>query len=173
MFELLQIGTWFFWVAILVVSCFIFAAESANRKGNAILAVVVFTLMFGSPLLKVLRSFTATQIFIFLGAYIAAGGIWSLFKWWLHCKRVREEIADFTGATTITSFQLQRLRDKLTVSQNKSRLTFYIAFWPWSMAWSGLHDFFEGMYNRLRAKYESIAKAGLDELTALETKKAE
>lgn len=173
MFELLQIGTWLFWVAILIVSCFIFAAEGADRKGNAILAVVLFTLAFGAPILQVLHAFTVTQIFLFLGAYIAIGGLWSLFKWWLHCKRVREEIASLGQATTIPTWQIQKLRDKLTVSQNKSRLTFYIAFWPWSMAWSGMRDFFEGMYNRLRAKYERIAKAGLDELATLETKKPE
>jgi hypothetical protein len=168
MFELITIGSWLFWVALFIVSCFIWYAESEDSRGWAVTLTLALFIIFGYTSLPELKQVSLTTIGMYVGGYLLVGATWSIFKWWLRCRKVADKLRD--KSITIQSCEFRNARSAVSVSENKGRLTFWIAYWPWSMLASLLKDTVEAVFNFLRRIFTSIANPANKLIDELESK---
>lgn len=123
--------------------------------------------------------------------YILVGVAWSFGKWWLLLtdyktrnkdslteanSRIASLEGDLSNASVLrlTSEDIDRKTESLkslkrslligvpTASDNKSRITAWIAYWPWSFMWTTVTEFvfrfFSRLFQMLEATYDSIQK---------------
>jgi len=83
-------------------------------------------------------------------AYVAAGIGWSVVKW---ARYVREVVK--------TSSNQSDAKYTLRLSHNKSKITGWLAYWPWSafwtVGWGVTRDFWVYIYDSMEAVYQKIA----------------
>lgn len=97
----------------------------------------------------------------FVSYWLLAGAFWSIVRWYLFLLKVRAR----TRASASQSKQqtpLTRPRDSYA-SENKSRITGWIAYWPFSIVGYFLGDFltnvFKNVYRVLSSLYEKMGNA--------------
>lgn len=106
------------------------------------------------------------------GAYLAAGALWSLFKWDRRmaspyiqdaikdARKKYDEMVNFSGERDFYSSVY--FPNRAQPSSNKERITTWIALWPFSLAGYFIGEillrFFERIYDVLSGLYVSITK---------------
>lgn len=150
---------WPWWgLGIFIVLCLIDAALVENESatfGTALMvigtAVLVWLAGGLNPFVLVWQNFGAVLLF-FVG-YFVAGGVWSLFKYYLYLTNVRDDMKEH-GKT-------ERPRNTYMVN-NKAKLMAWIGHWPFSIIGTFFGDFLyrigRTIYNHLGGAYERIEK---------------
>ena len=150
---------WPWWaISIFVILCLIDAALVENESasfGTALMIVGTAGLVWVAgdlnPFTLVWQNLGAIVLF-FLG-YFIAGGVWSLFKWYLHLTNVRTEMKE-EGKTERPYNSYAR--------NNKARIMAWIGHWPFSIIGTFFGDFLyrigRTIYNYLGGTYERIEK---------------
>lgn len=166
--ELLAVGTWLFWVLVAVFSIMAMVYSERDEKAPLVIATLIMLGVFGKELFNGLAIKTLA---VYAIAYICIGMAWSVAKWWLHVRRVNNEIAKAKQDGTLgnrSGSYISSYRDRLEPTNNKGRLTSWVAYWPWSMIWSVIHDAVDAAYEMLLKTYRSISSGGLKELADFE-----
>lgn len=156
---------WGWLLAVIASIIFIASIENDHYTTPTITAIVLGIVFW--PFLAAIG--VKTLLFIIAG-YTLAGVLWSLFKWYRYVSKEAAYYHEKYG-TTISKEQLAALKDAVSVSDNKARLTGWIAWWPWSVVWSLTGDFFNFLYDTMVNAYRKIADRALGKF-AVATKSA-
>jgi hypothetical protein len=90
------------------------------------------------------------------------GAINSLFRWSRFCKKYVED--KYPDKETSQRYDVSKsIKSDLAPSRHKSRLIAWIVFWPWSVLWNVVGDFFTMIYERLTGLYRNIANKIVDD----------
>lgn len=149
---------WPWWVlGAFIIICLIDAALVENESasfGTALMIVGTAALVWigsGNPFALAWEHLGALITFIF--GYFIAGGVWSLFKYWLFLKNVKASMIE-RGTT-------ERPRNSY-MANNKAKLMSWIGHWPFSIIGTFFGDFLyrigRTIYNTLGGTYERIEK---------------
>lgn len=131
------------------------------------------------------------KITIFLLGYLVIGGVYGIYRWWVECTNhnynfenftrnflkdygktgtvVDEELKPaFVSAMLNSKFKIWNKAENAYVPEariwawdNKGRIISWMTYWPWSLVWHVLNDFFRRIFRRM---YQCIT-AVLDGIT--------
>jgi hypothetical protein len=154
---------WLFWaVATVVIICSLETEHFMWGNMFAFVGALLIYLSFSHIAPGVL---TLGNIGIAVGLYLAAGGIWSLFKWWRHCRQeleaTKEKIAHQPDRF---DYHQSDLRNQVSASQNKGRICAWITYWPWSCFWNISRDAINTVFDALTGLYNGISNHTLNQL---------
>jgi len=147
-----------------IVLCLIDAALVENESASfgtvmMIIGTAALVWLAGdmNPFVLLWQNLGAAILFFF--GYFILGGVWSLFKWYLHLINVRDYMKE-TGAK-------ERPRSSYA-RNNKAMIISWIGHWPFSIIGTFLGDFIyrigRTIVNRLAGTYERIEKHVFGEL---------
>jgi len=151
---------WPWWgLGIFIILCLIDAALVENESatfGTAMMILGTAGLVWlaggMNPFMLMWQNLSAVLLF-FVG-YFIAGGVWSLFKYYLYLTNVRDDMKE-RGIT-------ERPRNSYMVN-NKAKLMSWIGHWPFSIIGTFFGDFIyrigRTIYNHLGGAYERIEKS--------------
>lgn len=150
---------WPWWgISIFIVLCLIDAALVENESATfgtfmMIVGTAALVWLAGdmNPIALAWENLGAIVVFFF--GYFVVGGIWSLFKWYLHLTNVRAEMKEYG--------KKERPRESYA-RHNKGRIMGWIGHWPFSIVGTFFGDFLyrigRTIYNYLGGTYERIEK---------------
>jgi len=144
------------WILAVIASIIFIASIENDHYATPSITAIVLGIIFW-PFLAAVG--VKTLIFIVAG-YALAGVGWSLFKWHRYVNKVANKYREKCG-TTLSKEQKSDLKREVSVSENKSRLTGWIAWWPWSLLWSLTGDFFNMLYDAMVNAYQKISNSAL------------
>jgi hypothetical protein len=179
---MLLFGTfWGFWLMAVVAIVILFVFVEKESWFGATLTMLVVLLL--------LQWFGNIKAFSYIGqhplsalgwvaAYLAAGILWSMIKWYWYLRLRREcyleskavflESHSIQGET-IPENLLNEFRGEFgrfdniipKARENKGRILTWMAYWPWSMLWTMIHDWveriFRFIFDHLVKIYQSMA----------------
>jgi hypothetical protein len=160
--EFFALGTLGFWgLCVLVSIVFVACLENDNRWFPTIITIALAGLYWKS---MVAFALGWKAILLFSLVYLLAGVAWSFFRWIRYVKE-QADVWRKENGNTLKEYDLAMLKRKLDVSNNKGRLTGWIAYWPWSLVWNITGDFFTMVYENLQGAYQKIADRALGKFT--------
>lgn len=164
---LFALGTLWFWVLLAVLSI-IFIAAIENEK---YFVPTLITIGFAGAYWKAFSALSLDwrAVAIGVGIYALMGILWSVFRWFKFVKSAAGEYRKKADGI-LTQSQLSDLRREIGVSNNKSRITAWVAYWPWSLIWNITGDFFTMIYENLEGLYQKIADHAIGKFQIEETK---
>lgn len=162
MWELLAIGTTWFWIlASVVVMLIIRATEKDynNYTSNIYLLCFLFLLYFfgNSELFQQAGTYALHHpsliVCVMLG-YIVMGTAWSMVKWYFFLRRVKEEL--------VASKARISWMGKYEVDHNKEKILHWMIYWPISAAWTMMNDpvkrLFSNMLTYFKEFYDNMTE---------------
>jgi di/tricarboxylate transporter len=156
----LAFGTFWFWVLTLVISVIVIACVENEHYSFPTLSLLVF----GGLYWKYIVAAPWQTLAIIVGVFAICGVVWSVFKWNQRVNRVVAKYRQRFG-NSLTENIMRDLKSEISVSNNKSLLTGWIAFWPWSLIWSLTGDFFNMLYDTMTNVYQHITNRGLSKFS--------
>jgi len=160
------VGSIGFWGLLVVPSIIILVALEHDREFTAFLAIVAMGLMLqlysGVGLVPYVLH-NPSSIFWLALTYLAAGTVWSFFKWYLHCRDERKRLDEYNRrkkkGTSMYGFGGKP--EKPIAADSKSRITGWMTLWPWSLVWFIINDpvrrAFNAIYEKFSGAYQKIS----------------
>jgi hypothetical protein len=151
----IAVGTFWFWLLIAIASGIVIGCLEDDKIGWPIFLTILFSFIYYEDLALVFSDWRVIGIFLFI--YVVCGVIWSFYRWFIH---VRKFIKNYNRK------EFSPLKDsrELNVSYNKSLITGWIIYWPWSLVWNLTGDFFRNLFEGLKKSYQKIVDKQLEEL---------
>lgn len=151
------LGTWGFFLYVVFLSIVYTVSVECDKHGFAILATILGIALLWKPISLLFQNWQFTLIGIL--AYGVIGGVWSIFRWFMLCKKIIAENpyknrASYTKHQTKEEYYQFLIKPK----DHKSQLISWVIYWPWSFLWNILGDFFTGIYKSLSTIYDHVAK---------------
>jgi len=163
--ELFVIGSLGFWVLLLIEAVLLVALIEWGKGLFATLSLLASLLLLhilgDTNVLGFANHNPLLLVFGFIG-YFATGTLWSIARWWLFVRYLRQRYdetrADFCHQHDIDGSipdslqaawqeQLQGPTNRRRmieipprVRQHRGRIMMWMAYWPWSVVWTILHD---------------------------------
>jgi hypothetical protein len=151
-FALWELGFWI--LAILASIAFIAAAEK-DLLPLGIITTILMAVIYHNPLVSLLAH--PTMLVIGFVGWIVAGIIYSIAAWGRYISRkIKEKGSDRNSD----------LRYALALGRNKSRITNWIIFWPWSLFWNLTGNLFENIFEAMSGIYQKMVDRALAPLEA-------
>ncbi len=160
--EFFALGTFGFWALCSVLSIvFIACIENENHWFPTLASVGLAAIYW-----KGFVALGVTWQGLALGAliYVVAGMIWSVYRWFRYVKENADYIRQTFG-NTLSASKLADLKDKVSVINNKSRITGWIAYWPWSFVWNIIGDAVKTAFEWMQNIYQRITDHALGGFT--------
>lgn len=189
---LLIFGSFWFWFIGAVIFFIIMGLTENEHDGWAlILIVLTFALFEYSDSIQVLNMIKDDPLlpFIWVGTYFTVGAAWSIVKWFLFTHSIADKLKEYksqydskvageakapkfsewlsdkTSYFTLFNYGTDKSRRRILYpipTQEASRLSRWIAWWPTSFIWTLFNDFITKMVTAIRvqlnALYERISK---------------
>lgn len=170
---LFALGTLWFWVLLAVLSIIFIASIENEKYAVPTLITLVFTAVYWKAFSALSLDWRAVAIGV--GVYAFVGILWSIFRWFKFVKSAANEYRSKKAGSenSLTEGQLADLRREISVSNNKSRITAWIAYWPWSLVWNITGDFFTMIYENLEGLYQKIADRAVGKFEIIKETKNE
>lgn len=166
--EFFALGTFGFWLLCGLISIiFVACLEHDNTWFPSVLSVALVALYWKA---LVLLAIGWQAIAIGVLVYAVSGIVWSMFRWFRYVKSTADTYREEHGGK-LTEQNRSTLVYKLKASNNKSRITAWIAYWPWSLVWNITGDFFKMAYESLQGVYQSIADRAIGKFTTVDESK--
>ena len=172
LFALLTFGSIWFWGLLAVEALFLFYFIEQDKRWSAFLSLLLIGILlfvFGDKQFypNLFHWIVHNPIYtaIYVGIYLVGGMSWSVAKWYFHLLRAREQYQEALGKLKQPVDEKVK-QDLLTtykphVGRNKSRILFWMTYWPFSAAWTVIHDpvtwFFNWAYLALGKLFQSMA----------------
>jgi len=204
--ELFLVGTglwfWLLIAAVVVLELFCIENEKPVLAEFFVAATVAVLYFFGNLDLRGIFEYVVhnpLNILGYIGGYFVVGALWSLAKWVFYATNKRHEYDEtkrswlesegIKGTLAIPAEKLEEwrvfagenygvrgLQDQLLPSRNKSRISVWIAYWPFSALWTLINDPVRRIVRQIRqllqSAYEGISKWSMrgteNELSGLE-----
>ncbi len=191
MFEVfLLVGGIWFWVLSLLFTIAIIKLLNSEEYGIITVVTVVAGVVYyltgrGGEVVSYYMK-DPVAFLTHVGLYLAIGIVYSTFKWFLFIrekkntyiedKKVfmeRESNKDKEESVLKEEWKksfgdFKRFTMYLTPSCNKSKIGYWIAYWPWSLLWLVLCDFISGLTSFIVRKlgfiYSSISKGQFSDI---------
>lgn len=97
------------------------------------------------------------QTLLYASGYLLVGAAWSVAKWWFaETERVRKAKVRYEGTRKDKSWSEFAQEQKTDVSDYKSELCFYIAFWPLNGVYTLLNDPVRRAARRIYAELQGV-----------------
>lgn len=151
-----------FWLLLAALSIVYTVSVEVDKHGVAIFATILAILLGWNNLGLLFHNWQL--LLIGVAAYGIAGGAWSVFRWLKYCRKYVEthpnekiSLIEGYGDNKRTLTLEQYYSEKLKPSDHKSRLIAWIVYWPWSLIWNVIGDFFTGIYDALANVYNRVA----------------
>ncbi len=161
----LAFGTVWFWIIAAITSVIFIASIENDHYSTPTITAIILGILYW----KSIAAIGWQTVGIFVGVYALVGVLWSVFKWYRHCQKIANSYRGSYG-TSLTPSQQSELKGEMCVSDHKSRLTGWIAWWPWSLTWGLTGDFFNMLYETMVNSYQKIADSALRKFTVVEPK---
>ena len=176
------IGSLWFWILIAgFILLELFWVEAQDNGWGASISLAVFTVVFffwGDPTVFDWIKANPLELLIYVGAYIASGGVWGFIKWYLYLKEAAREyterrrdwlqsqgVSKATLGTTVPeelreAWARQRLYNSARpkASDNKSLIIMWMGYWPWSLLGTMIRDPFRHIFNFCAEKMEKMSE---------------
>lgn len=152
----------FIYIALLSV-IFTMCVEQDEGYTIATFFAIIGVIIYHKSFVGLIHHWEVGAIIIL--AYGVLGAMNSLFRWSRFCKKYVEKMP-FTAVEkecTVADNRLTWIKAELAPSRHKSRLISWIVFWPWSVLWNVVGDFFTMIYERLTGLYRNIANKIIDD----------
>lgn len=163
MFELLTIGTIWFWILISIAAIFIFISLEYDDWGGsgATTTMLISGLLlwfFGGrsifiSIWDMLTNHTG-EFFAYVSCYIFIGVIWSFVKWYFYLLNTKESI----------QYNLKHSSNYIRIpkaSEHKGAIISWMCYWPFSGIWTLINDpvkrFFKWVYSRFENVYQKMS----------------
>jgi hypothetical protein len=159
-------GTVEFWLFWAVASIFIICSLEMKKFlwGN-MFALIGGALIYMSFTRLAPGSITLENVATYVGLYLLAGGFWSLFKWWRHCREAVEYAnGELDHYPTNYDGIKSNLSNALMASHNKGMICAWIAYWPWSLLWNVSRDMVNTVFDCLTGLYNNISNNAMGQL---------
>lgn len=157
----------FFGLPIVLVCLAVFysivyiVATEKDTHGFAIFTTLVAALVYYKYIIAFFANWQLSLLC--LVAYGFIGGVWSIWRWMRYCKKTVEKgtgnYQTWKGGEKVDISAEEHFQEMLAPNAHKSRLIGWIVYWPWSMVWNVLGDFFTGIYDFLSNIYERVRNA--------------
>ncbi len=119
-----------------------------SLHGWAIFLTIIAGLVYFKPVIAFLSDWSWHFILLAIIGYGIMGGANSVFRWFKLCRKYVE---------THPKQSEETYREQLRPAKYKGRLIGWIVYWPWSLFWNILGDFFTGIYDALANVYNRVA----------------
>lgn len=148
-FALWGLGFWL--LAGLSSVVFIVAAEK-DILPLSIVTTIILGIVYYAPLKLILGNPIVLAI-VFV-SWVVIGIIWSIIRWTCFLNKIVDKFNN--------DQMLEYEFDKATqLKNNKSRIINWIIYWPWSMIWNVVGDFFQSIYRAMEGVYKRILENAL------------
>lgn len=157
-------------LAVFFSIVYIIATEK-DTHGFAIFVTLAAALIYYKYIIAFFANWQLSLLCILVYGFI--GGLWSIWRWVKYCKKTVDEYTYYPtkGGEGFLLTKEQTLQQILSPKNHKSRLIGWIVYWPWSMIWNVLGDFFTGIYDFLSIIYERVSSAVIRNALAKSTTK--
>jgi len=152
------------WAYFTLLSIIFIASVENDSYIAAVIIMIIGIVVYASQIVAILTSWKLTLIAI--GIYAIVGGGWSVFRWFKYCKKYIQD----NPTNTIPDYFFQEYKTlefsevhqkyyelQLAIINNKSQIMGWIIFWPWSLFWHVIGDFFTFIYDLLHNTYKKVA----------------
>lgn len=191
MFELLVFGTLGFWALFAFWMLTIFLSVEKDNGGCAFFSTVIALVLyhfFGGHLVLPFVANHLKYILLLAGAYLVAGAIWGIIKWWFFVRKQRglyDEAHEYYNSHDNSrpwadyvkegQYNFVRFQYRPSPKDNKSKIMLWMMYWPWSFLWTMIDDpikkAFRAVYEKLAGVYQRISDSAFrDTEIHLETK---
>lgn len=161
----LAVGTVWFYIILAIASIiFIACIENEHYETPAVVSVILAILYW-----KAFTAFSLASIALVVGGYAVAGVLWSVYRWYRFVQKTAFEFREEHG-NVLDNEDKESLKYRLKVSNHKSNIIGWIAYWPWSLLWNITGDFFNMLYDAMVNAYQHIADRALNGFTIEEPK---
>jgi len=183
------LGSFWFWSLILIECLLLFWFVEEDWPGYAAISFVgVFLLLwlFGDfNVISWLAVVDWRHVIAGIGAYLVAGTIWSISKWWFFVKAtrrrfdryVKEHVETYSYSKQQARERAKSLHGKPLATANKRRIITWMTYWPWSAVWTIINDpvrrLFKEIFYRIQKVYEAIANSAYKDIEAEEAREKE
>jgi len=150
-----------FWLLLFVASIIFIACVEAETYPAAVVATAILALIYWKPIIGL--GLTWQSFSIGVAVYVALGIVWSVWRWIKYVKATVELYNERKGGK-LDDFAKSSIKSAVSASNNKSKITAWIAYWPWSAFWNITGDFFKFIYDNMKAVYQKIANRELEKL---------
>ena len=155
MFSFLIVGGTLFWISAIVLSIIIIATlHNEDGYGLAVAVTVVFCVAF----YKMFLAISVAKLLWCIGAYLVAGAVWSVWRWYRH---IRDKVDEAKAGEYIHE-------NDLNPARRKGKISAWIAYWPFSVFWELTHNLFENIRKMCVGFYEKISSTGAAEIKAIQ-----
>lgn len=180
--QFLVIGSLFFWILLAGTCCLVLAAVEGENAVGALFTIVGFiaiVVFFSNFDYHSVREWNPWHILGYIALYILLGIGWGYVKWIFFLLNARDDYRrdreiwkkNFErdkkdGSTTYDSFETYLNRHCISsyggssfppsASENKERITTWMAYWPFSALWTLSREPLKRLYNYL---HKVIAKS--------------
>lgn len=155
LFAAFAVGTIGFW-ALMIVTSILFIALIENE--HYALEAVILTLL-AIAYWKPLTTLDWQMVAVGIAIYMVVGAPWSAWRW---KKYVKAKIKEYTLSDgTVQESNMCYIKLHTKVYSNKSRIIAWMVYWPWSMFWNILGDFFTMVYDSMAGIYQKITDNAL------------
>lgn len=161
------------WIGFIAFSFFVIVAlewESGVWAAGVLITAVAMLWFFsgaGIPTLSDLFHWLDVnwlRVMVYACVYVGIGIGWGIVKWLFYLHNVADDIKDYAHryGTTLSPTESKRKWDVRTdPKDNKSRITMWMLYWPWSALWTLTNDpirrFFNMVYRLLTNTYQKMA----------------
>ncbi len=150
------VGSIGFWILAVIASIVFTICVELDKLGSAIFATCVLGFIYFKSLHVLFAS--PTTFAICCVVWVVIGVFWSCWRW---LKYVRETISN---KTIKDSDDKRYVENDLDLYKHKSRIIGWIVYWPWSMIWNIVGDFFEALYKSMEGLYTKITESQLNKI---------
>lgn len=152
-FELGGLG---FWILAAIVSVVFTVAVETRKFWFSVCVAVGMALLYSKPLIAFTHNWKASLLIG--GAYLLAGVCWSIGRWHGYVAKLinnfKENKLECYGINSVSFLSLET---DLKITENKSLLTGWIAYWPWDAGWQLTGNLFNNLFELVRGVYQKIA----------------
>lgn len=156
--EFFALGTFGFWLLCSILSVVFIACLENENQWFPTVVVLALGAIYWNPLAAIGLTWQSIGLGVLI--YAAAGVLWSIYRWFRFVKSKADEFRRKYGSS-LTDSQRRDLKSEISVSSNKSLITGWIAYWPWSLVWNITGDFFKTIYENLQGIYQKITDKAL------------
>lgn len=144
-----------FFILLTILSIVFTIAVENDQYITAIIMSLISIGIYCSDIVLILPNWKILLLGIF--CYGVIGSIWSIYRWFNHCKQFIKKNPYDTRPSYHSGWTLEEYyTNSLNATKHKSRITGWIVFWPWSLTWNLLGNTVTSLYDLLSNIYTNI-----------------
>jgi len=146
-FSTLVLSSWWFFIAAFFIILFLVHLE---RDFFSLVMIGLFIIST-----KILFGLTTETVLWSVFLYIPFGVGWALFRWDRFCA---DMITKIQGIEKVRKLTKDEIIERLSPTENKSKIVYWITIWPFSLLEHFLTDFIDMIFDSFKGVFTRISK---------------